>query len=334
MLKMPLVLLLLAAAPAGAAAQGPPAAREPGKVLAKALLGDLLGPQRTPTGSAQGWMRVEPVLGGQWVRAIGASLVDGRPQHSFLQMMREAPDGAVEAWLFESSGRFSRWTGQVEQRGMSLEWRDEEGVVQARQDWGFENGDCDYRFLRRASADAPFVPTLSGLLRAGGSRPSWEPSKEARERLAASPYAFYLGSFRGKETSSFGDSEGSTRTEGVLDGEWFHSVYRSMAGGAVVYEGRGLIQCDEKGAFALHWFDTYGEYQRLDGQLEEQGAVARRRDAEGRVVERQTDRRTSVGYTFTIEQRPDPESPWSRFMTATYTKETRAATDSDGQGGD
>ncbi|MBL7008847.1 MAG: hypothetical protein ISR76_07595 [Planctomycetes bacterium] len=320
MLELLPALLLSAALAPQAGAQEPAAPPAAEKVLARALRGDLLGPQQTPGGPARGWMRFEQVLDGQWVRCIGASLAGGQPVYSFVQMMRERDDGAVEAWRFDSTGQVSAWFGKAETRGMSLDWTDEEGAVLARQEWGFENGDCDFRLLRRASEGAAFTSQVAGLLRAGGQRPTWKPSAAAELRLEQNPYAFYLGTFRGKESSVFGDSEGSTRTEGILDGQWFHSSYRSEVAGRSAYSGQGFVRCGADGRYQLHWFDTFGDHQVLDGALGEDGAVAFLRDGEGDPVERHTDRYTAAGYTFRIEKRDGPDDPWKGFMTATYTR--------------
>ncbi len=320
MLKQPLAILLALALAPAATAQGPPQPEPVGSTLVSALKGDLRGPQRTPGGVADGWIRIESVLDGQWVRCIGASLVDGRPRSSFVQMMREDAEGKVSAWHFDSTGEMSRWTGAVSERGMNLEWHDSEGRLLARQDWEFENGDCDFRLSRRPDPDSKFRPLVTGLLQRGTGRPSWRPSEEALERLEESPYGYYLGSFRGKESSLFGESEGMMRTEGILDGHWFHTDYASRAAGVTVYAGQGFVRCDQAGRYRLHWFDSFGDAQQLDGRITEEGAEAVLLDERGEVLERHEDRRTATGYRFVIRRRGEGAEDWQEFMTATYAR--------------
>ncbi len=315
-----LILAALAAAPA----QAQEAAPAPTRHLSRALSGDLVGPQSVEGAMAQGWLRVDTVLDGRWVRCLGASLAGGRSLRSFVQMMREDAGGAVTAWRFDEDGRVSVWTGTVTERGLGLEWRDEEGRVLARQEWGFENGDVDYRLSRREDEAQKFRARVSGSLRRSGQRPRWEPSEAALERIAANPYRTYLGLFRGQESGPLGATTGEVGTEAVLDGRWFYSIYTSRQEDRVVYRGHALIRCDAEGRYELFGFDSGTEVIRIDGRVDEAGAEAFVRDAEGEPVERHTDRFTATGYRYTLAQRDD-QGGWREVLTATYAREVDPA---------
>ncbi|MFQ5748673.1 MAG: hypothetical protein ACE5H3_04350 [Planctomycetota bacterium] len=313
---IPALACLLSLASAPAAAQEPAPA---GKLAFKMLQGVFEGPETGVAGRTRATCRFEPVLKGTWIRFHYRSHDGKTPIYSFLEMLRVFPDGSVEAWHFDDAGNLMAAKGRVDAEGMTLKSFGPEGDLlwMLRDDWV-----ADYHRMTvrsRPDADHDLQVVLQGFYRPHPEAPPAPPGPAAWERVRATAYAPWLGTFEGREKTDMGISRGRIESGPILDGSWILTRYCSTAeGGREVYAGLGLIQCNSSGEYILHWFDTTGDQQRIDGAIDSQGAVAHVHSPAGEVLERHTDRFIPGGYRFLIETRTSKDAAWKPFLSADY----------------
>ncbi len=313
---IPAFACLLAFSPGPAAAQEPAPA---GKLAFKMLQGVFEGPETGVAGRTRATCRFEPVLKGNWIRFDYRSHAGKTPIYSFLEMLRVRPDGSVEAWHFDDAGNLMAAGGRVDAEGMTLKSFDQDGNLLwiLRDDWVADYHRMTVRSRPDAGRDLQVV--LQGFYRPHPEGPPAPPGPAAWERIRATAYAPWLGRFEGREKTGSGNSTGRIDSGPILDGSWILTHYRSTAAGGVeTYAGTGLIQCNARGEYILHWFDSTGGQQRIDGVIDSQGAVAHVHSPDGKVLERHTDRFIPGGYRFLIETRTSPDAPWKTFLSADY----------------
>ena len=296
-------------------------------LLFRVLSGTLAGKERGLGGSSEGWSKFEKILGGSFLHmSYHQFKEDGSLGYSMVQFFQPLADGKVAAWHFDEMGGMSTWSGEISKRGLNLVTKNPTGEVVGIQTFEWENGGYQFRLrgMGPGGREAGLIDFLQGNYQPTTKWRKAPVNKKLLEQTKQLPYAWYLGTFSGKEVSTYGNSEG-VMTTAIGPGPWFNTFYQTLIQGMPVFSGMGMVMADKDGAFKLHWFEQGGGYALIEGQSDSKGNVeAILKNQKGQIVESHQDGRISDDrYTFTINQLNEKSQKLELFMTGEYVRQPK-----------
>lgn len=294
-------------------------------LLFRVLGGNVAGTERGLEGRTESWAKFDRVLGDTFLRMRYHQFkADGSLNYSMVQLFLPLADNKIEAWFFDEMGETSSWSGTISDRGMQLTTSSADGTIVGEQVYEWTNGGYQFRLMGfgPAGAEGGLIEYLSGEYEPTSKWRSLPANANLEKSARALPFGWYLGSFRGKEISIYGASEGVMSTT-LGPGPWFYTEYNSAVKGEVVFSGLGFVSASKNGDYTLHWFEQGGAHSIIEGKVLADGntnAVVRNED--GEVIERHTDTRTGEdSYTFSIKQLDETSGEWKLFMTGNYLRQ-------------
>ncbi len=285
------------------------------------------GTERSLLGKLPCAMDSQSLMGGRWLRIRDASYRDGVAGPVFLTgsttFLRASGKGAVRGWRFDARGSAVRCRGFLSEERLVLDLVDEAEHPRGRIEWRQNQGGVERRtWLPDPSGEEGLGPPLLGIFDQPFHGPLPGSDAAAIVKVRGNPYARYLGVFQSSPDGGGGTTTDRIETQAVLGGTWFatHSESRTPQG-SLVYQGFGMLRCQEDGRYLLHWFDDRGAEMQFLGRVHQDGARALRFDDQGVIVERQSEVWIpDHGYRLRVELRSGPKDAFRTVIETRYEK--------------